>query len=149
MSKRRKEILDPISHEIWDMKYRFKSEDGVPIDAGVEDYMEEGGQGGCEGGRAGQAQDLGQGILQHSRPDATGSCRPGGFLPVAGTGRRVTLFNCFVMGTLDDSMEGIFDGLKEAALTMQQGGRRIGHDFSTLRRRVRRCTGLERMLQGR
>jgi ribonucleoside-diphosphate reductase alpha chain len=32
----------------------------------------------------------------------------------AGTGRRVTLFNCFVMGTIDDSMGGIFDALKEA-----------------------------------
>ncbi len=50
----------------------------------------------------------------------------------AGTGRSVTLFNCFVMGTIPDSMEGIFDGLKEAALTMQQGGG-IGYDFSTIR----------------
>ena len=44
----------------------------------------------------------------------------------------MTLFNCFVMGRIDDSLPGIFDGLKEAALTMQQGGG-IGHDFSTLR----------------
>ncbi|MGE0213844.1 MAG: LAGLIDADG family homing endonuclease, partial [Parvibaculaceae bacterium] len=43
-----------------------------------------------------------------------------------------TLFNCFVMGAIDDSMPGIFEGLKEAALTMQMGGG-IGHDFSTLR----------------
>ena len=50
----------------------------------------------------------------------------------AGTGRQVTLFNCFVMGDLEDSMSGIFEGLKEAALTLQQGGG-IGHDFSTLR----------------
>ncbi|MCK5546461.1 MAG: ribonucleoside reductase, partial [Rhodospirillaceae bacterium] len=50
----------------------------------------------------------------------------------AGAGRKVTLFNCFVMGEISDSMEGIFDGLKEAALTMQQGGG-IGYDFSTLR----------------
>jgi ribonucleoside-diphosphate reductase alpha chain len=44
----------------------------------------------------------------------------------------VTLFNCFVMGTIPDSMGGIFDMLKEAALTMQQGGG-IGYDFSTIR----------------
>jgi ribonucleoside-diphosphate reductase alpha chain len=50
----------------------------------------------------------------------------------AGTSRRVTLFNCFVMGLIGDSMEGIFDGLKEGALTMQQGGG-VGYDFSTLR----------------
>ncbi len=50
----------------------------------------------------------------------------------AGTGRKVTLFNCFVMGTIPDNMHGIFDGLREAALTMQQGGG-IGYDFSTIR----------------
>ena len=50
----------------------------------------------------------------------------------AGTGRAVTLFNCFVMGTIPDTMAGIFDALKEAALTMQQGGG-IGYDFSTIR----------------
>ena len=50
----------------------------------------------------------------------------------AGTGRSVTLFNCFVMGTIPDSMGGIFDMLREAALTMQQGGG-IGYDFSTIR----------------
>ena len=50
----------------------------------------------------------------------------------AGTARRVTLFNCFVMGTIPDDMGGIFAHLREAALTMQQGGG-IGYDFSTLR----------------
>lgn len=40
--------------------------------------------------------------------------------------------NCFVQGNVPDSMEGIFQRLKEAAMTMQQGGG-IGVDFSTLR----------------
>jgi ribonucleoside-diphosphate reductase alpha chain len=63
-----------------------------------------------------------------------------GFIPAgrilagAGTERQVTLFNCFVMGTIPDDMAGIFDALKEGAVTMQQGGG-IGHDFSTLRPR--------------
>lgn len=58
---------------------------------------------------------------------------PGGRIQAgAGTDRLVTLFNCFVMGTLEDSIEGILDALKEGALTMQQGGG-IGYDFSTLR----------------
>ena len=56
----------------------------------------------------------------------------GRILAGAGTGRGVTLFNCYVMGDIDDSIPGIFDGLKEAAQTLQQGGG-IGHDFSTLR----------------
>ncbi|MEJ2115726.1 MAG: ribonucleoside-diphosphate reductase, adenosylcobalamin-dependent, partial [Gammaproteobacteria bacterium] len=58
---------------------------------------------------------------------------PGGRIQAgAGTGHQVTLFNCFVMGTIHDSMESIFDNLKEGALTMQQGGG-VGYDFSTLR----------------
>jgi ribonucleoside-diphosphate reductase alpha chain len=58
---------------------------------------------------------------------------PGGrILAGAGTGHRVTLFNCFVMGEIADDLEHIFEALKEGALTMQHGGG-IGYDFSTLR----------------
>ena len=56
----------------------------------------------------------------------------GRVLAGAGTERSVTLFNCFVMGTIPDSLNGIFEHLKEAALTMQQGGG-VGMDFSTIR----------------
>ena len=60
---------------------------------------------------------------------------PGGRIQAgAGTRRRLTLFNCFVMGRIDDSLDGIFDALKEGAITMQQGGG-VGYDFSTLRPR--------------
>jgi ribonucleoside-diphosphate reductase alpha chain len=73
------------------------------------------------------------GILQNFR------FLPGGrILAGAGTQRQVTLCNCFVMGLIDDSVEGIFEALKEAALTMQQGGG-IGYDFSTLRPRGARA----------
>lgn len=58
---------------------------------------------------------------------------PGGrILAGAGTGHRVTLFNCFVMGEIADDLTSIFEALKEGALTMQQGGG-VGYDFSTLR----------------
>jgi ribonucleoside-diphosphate reductase alpha chain len=58
---------------------------------------------------------------------------PGGrILAGAGSGRRVTLLNCFVMGPIVDSIDGIFEALKEGAVTMQQGGG-VGYDFSTLR----------------
>ncbi len=56
----------------------------------------------------------------------------GRILAGSGTGRDVTLFNCFVMGAIEDSMGSIFEHVREAALTLQQGGG-IGHDFSTLR----------------
>ena len=64
---------------------------------------------------------------------------PGGrILAGAGTLHQLTLCNCFVMGLIDDSIEGIFEALKEGALTMQQGGG-IGCDFSTLRPRGARA----------
>ena len=58
---------------------------------------------------------------------------PGGrILAGTGTTHAVTLFNCFVMNIAEDSMTGIFDALREGALTLQQGGG-IGYDFSVLR----------------
>jgi ribonucleoside-diphosphate reductase alpha chain len=58
---------------------------------------------------------------------------PGGRIQAgAGLGRKVTLFNCFVMGAVEDSIPGIFRALEEAAVTMQAGGG-VGYDFSTLR----------------
>ena len=45
---------------------------------------------------------------------------PGGrILAGAGTGHRVTLLNCFVMGEIADDLVSIFEALKEGALTMQ------------------------------
>lgn len=58
---------------------------------------------------------------------------PGGRIQAgAGTDHDVTLFNCFVMGTIEDSIPGIFRALEEGAVTMQRGGG-VGYDFSTLR----------------
>jgi ribonucleoside-diphosphate reductase alpha chain len=65
----------------------------------------------------------------------------GRILAGAGTERNVTLFNCFVMGAIPDSMSGIFAHLREAALTLQQGGG-IGYDFSTLRPRGAEVRGV-------
>lgn len=58
---------------------------------------------------------------------------PGGrILAGAGTARLTTLLNCFVAGVLEDSIQGIFNALREAMLTLQAGGG-IGVDFSNLR----------------
>ncbi len=64
---------------------------------------------------------------------------PGGrILAGAGTAHKVTLFNCFVMQIKQDSVSGIFNALREGALTLQQGGG-IGYDFSILRPSGYRC----------
>ena len=117
-----------IAEAIWDMKYRFKAADGTALDGSVEDSWRR------------IARALAEVEAEPAKWEAEFYAALEGFrfLPAgritagAGTGRSVTLFNCFVMGTIPDTMEGIFTGLKEAALTMQQGGG-IGYDFSTIR----------------
>ncbi|MBO9433552.1 adenosylcobalamin-dependent ribonucleoside-diphosphate reductase [Ruegeria sp. R13_0] len=120
----------PIAEQIWDMKYRFKQADGTPIDQTIEDSWRR------------IARDLArvEADPAHWEEKFYAALEDFKYLPAgritagAGTARQVTLFNCFVMGTVPDSMGGIFDMLKEAALTMQQGGG-IGYDFSTIRPR--------------
>lgn len=118
----------PISQSIWDMKYRFKTPEGTPIDETVEDSWR----------RVARALASVEGQPSDWEDTFYNALADFKFLPAgrilagAGTDRSVTLFNCFVMGTVPDSMGGIFEMLKEAALTMQQGGG-IGYDFSTIR----------------
>lgn len=58
---------------------------------------------------------------------------PAGRIQAAvGSPRKTTAFNCFVSGTIEDSMNGIMDKAKDAAQTMRLGGG-IGYDFSTIR----------------
>lgn len=120
----------PIAEQIWDMKYRMKDADGQPLDGSVEDSWRR-----VARDLASVEQDPAQweGSFYSALEDFK-FLPAGRILAGAGTGRAVTLFNCFVMGTIPDSMAGIFDMLKEAALTMQQGGG-IGYDFSTIRPR--------------
>jgi len=117
-----------ISQRIWDAKYRFKTEAGDPVDKTIEDSWQ---RVAVALARPEKDRALWSGRFAEALADFQ-FIPAGRILAGAGTDRRVTLFNCFVMGTLDDSMDGIFQGLKEAALTMQQGGG-IGYDFSTLR----------------
>ncbi|WP_413850193.1 adenosylcobalamin-dependent ribonucleoside-diphosphate reductase [Albidovulum sp.] len=120
----------PIAEQIWDMKYRLKAEDGTPVDGTVEDTWRRIARALAAVEKDPAAwEDRFYAALEDFRYLPAGRITAG-----AGTGRAVTLFNCFVMGTIPDSMGGIFDALKEAALTMQQGGG-IGYDFSTIRPR--------------
>jgi len=118
----------PIAQSIWDMKYRLKEADGTPIDHSVEDTWR-------RIARALAAVEDEPAYWEERFYEALEDFKylPAGRITAgAGTGRGVTLFNCFVMGTIPDDMGGIFEMLKEAALTMQQGGG-IGYDFSTIR----------------
>jgi ribonucleoside-diphosphate reductase alpha chain len=118
----------PIAEQIWDMKYRFKDADGAPRDLAVEDTWRRIARDLAKTEKnPAQWEEKFYEALEDFKYLPAGRITAG-----AGTARSVTLFNCFVMGTVPDSMGGIFDMLKEAALTMQQGGG-IGYDFSTIR----------------
>lgn len=120
----------PIAEQIWDMKYRLKDIDGTPLDGTVEDTWRRIARALAETEADPAAwEDRFYTALEDFKYLPAGRITAG-----AGTGRSVTLFNCFVMGTIPDSLSGIFQMLKEAALTMQQGGG-IGYDFSTIRPR--------------
>jgi len=117
-----------LAEEIWTAKYRYKAPDG-----GDQDY-------------SATIDRVAAAVADAEAPENRAYWRDrfaealtdfrfipaGRILAGAGTGRAVTLFNCFVMGTIPDSLEGIFAHLKEAAITMQQGGG-VGMDFSTIR----------------
>src|ERR1700760_1150050 len=117
-----------ISQQIWDMKYRLKAPDGTVVDKTIEDTWVRiaTALAACESDPTTWTARFGEALADFKFLPA------GRIVAGAGTGRTVTLFNCFVMGTIPDDMSGIFSHLREAALTMQQGGG-IGYDFSTLR----------------
>ena len=122
--------MSDISRQIWDMKYRLKQPDGTPVDGDIASSW---ARVALAAARAEAPDNQRKAALQFAAALAGHKFLPAGrILAGAGADRSVTLFNCFVMGAIPDSMDGIFSGLREAALTLQQGGG-IGYDFSTLR----------------
>lgn len=118
------EELDPqkqsLVQYIWDEKYRFENEESLQrtlTRVATTVYAND------------TSEHLERGFAIMNK----GLFLPGGrILAGSGTNRRVTLLNCFVNRAIPDNMEGIADALKDAMLTMQQGGG-IGTNFSTLR----------------
>ena len=120
--------VSPFSQQIWDMKYRLKTAEGTPVDKSISDSWR-------RVAKALAEKEEDPNFWEQRFFEAMEDFRflpAGRILSGAGAKRSVTLFNCFVMGTIPDDITGIFDSLKEAALTMQQGGG-IGYDFSTIR----------------
>ncbi len=122
--------MHDISRQIWDMKYRLKAPDGTPVDADVAGTW---ARVALAAAKAEAPEARNASALAFAQALAGHRFLPAGrILAGAGTARNVTLFNCFVMGRIEDDMGAIFANLREAALTLQQGGG-IGYDFSTLR----------------
>ena len=126
------QFSNALAREIWDAKYRFRPTDGRPGDTTVDDMIERVSRAVAEAEVPALRKKW---SARFARALTDFRFIPGGrILAGAGTERRVTLFNCFVMGTIPDSLDGIFAHLGEAARTMQQGGG-VGMDFSTIRPR--------------
>ncbi len=116
-----------IALDIWDRKYRFKGSSHP--DKTLDDSFQRVARA-CASGEASKA----KAFDEYYELLSSLKFLPGGrIIANAGTGRsHATMFNCFVMNTIDDSIEGIFDAVKESALTQKQGGG-VGFDFSTIR----------------
>src|ERR1700693_4254933 len=108
----------PLAYRVWDTRYRWREDDKVR-DRSIEDTWRRvaSALASVESEQAPLWEKRFYGILGGFR------FIPGGrILAGAGTDRRVTLFNCFVMGTIEDSVRASFEALQEGALTMQEGG---------------------------
>ena len=123
-------LWQPISREIWTAKYQLKDNSGRPVDLSWTDTVARVARAAAMAEQDGQRR-----VWEQRFADAIADFAfiPGGrILAGAGSERAVTLFNCFVMGRIEDDLSSIFENVREAALTLQMGGG-IGHDFSTLR----------------
>jgi ribonucleoside-diphosphate reductase alpha chain len=122
-----------LAEDIWASKYRFApTEAGAEADASIEQTWARVARALAE-----RESPKVRALWRERFEQALSGFRllpAGRILAGAGTGRTVTLFNCFVMGNIPDTLPGIFDHLKEAAITMQQGGG-VGMDFSGIRPR--------------
>ena len=121
-----------ISEEISQMKYRSKGESFKEAMIRVADALK----------------DNEEHYLQFKEVLLDQRFLPAGRVQAAmGAPREVTSFNCFVSGTLEDSMDSIMEKAAEAAQTMRLGGG-IGYDFSSLRPRGDHIASLDSRSSG-
>ena len=130
-------FTQPISKQIWEDKYKYTPLNGKQGDDTVEDMWHRVAKAASESTHKSRANkgifyDTGITDTYYTLLEDFKFIPAGRILAGAGTGRKVTLSNCYVMGKIPDSIEGIFESVKKGALTMQQGGG-IGNDFSTIR----------------
>ncbi len=120
----------PIVETVWREKYRWVGGDGRSPEQSPDDTHARV----CAGVYARDPGRAEHERLAHQAMSRMEWCPGGRIHAGAGTNKRVTLINCFVNMTIQDSMDGIMEALTRAAVTMQQGGG-IGTDFSSLRPR--------------
>ncbi len=125
--------LQPASEDIWDQKYRLKTNTGVAADGDVHDAYKR------------VARALADVEVTPEKREAwfekfywaleNGAIPAGRILSNAGALEHkpsTSTINCTVSGTVKDSMDGILSKVHEAGLTLKAGCG-IGFEFSTLR----------------
>ncbi|HAT51400.1 MAG: adenosylcobalamin-dependent ribonucleoside-diphosphate reductase [Nitrospirae bacterium] len=124
--------LQPASLDIWDSKYRLKTQDGRPVDQTVADTYH----------RVARAlADVEEpSIREHWHGQFFWALKHGAIPAgriVSNAGAQsykpaTSTINCTVSGTIEDSMVDILDKVRESGLTLKAGCG-IGYEFSTLR----------------
>ena len=133
-----------VSYEIWSKKYRYQGGGDAVKDNSPEDSFRR-----VAKAIAANEKDSAKWEQEFFSIMSGYRFLPGGrILANAGTKRsEVTMFNCFVMNKISDSIDGIFETVKESALTQKQGGG-VGFDFSTIRPAGSNIKGCEASASG-
>ena len=133
-----------ISNDIWERKYCYKGSDDCPEDKSINETMLR-----VATSIAIKEKDKDRWTKEFASVLQNLEFLPGGrIIANAGTQRTdVTMFNCYVMNSIEDSIEGIFETVKEAAITQKQGGG-VGFDFSSLRPKGAHIKGCEAKSSG-
>ena len=138
-----RQIYD-IAGEIWNRKYKYHGSAEIPADITPDDSFR-------RVAKAAASKEANKTYWEEKFYEAMKDYKflPGGrIIANAGTSRsEVTMFNCFVMNRIPDSIEGIFETVKESALTQKQGGG-VGFDFSTIRPKGNAIKGCEAAASG-
>lgn len=120
---------EPISEHIWNIKYQYRHKEKI-IDQTIETTWQRIADAVAYPEKKREQKHWQKQFYQLLE---NFNFLPGGrIIAGAGTSRKVTLFNCFVMNIAEDSLRAIFEALEEGAFTLQQGGG-VGYDFSILR----------------
>jgi len=107
-----------IAMNIWENKYRYQN-DGRLIDQTIDDTWKRVAKAVASVEKK-DARKQWEKLFYQSLQDFR--FLPGGrILAGAGTTHHVTLLNCFVVPINEDSIPGIFEAIKNGALTLQQG----------------------------
>ena len=121
--------MQPFSEFIWGLKYQLKDKNNVPVDADIPASKD-------RVAKALASVEKDKKKWQKEFREVLEYCVPAGRI-MSNAGAEayksaVSLINCTVSDTIQDSMESIFEKLSEAALTLKAGCG-IGYEFSSLR----------------